>query len=54
MASQSVARRTMDLAVLLVVGMAAPEARAQPPIGGPPPMPGPPPMAGPPMGGMKR
>ena len=42
MASQSMARRTMDLAVLLVVGMAASEARAQPPFGGPPPMGGPP------------
>jgi hypothetical protein len=51
MASQRMARRTMDLAVLLVLGMAASEARAQPPFGGPPPMPGPPPMAGPPMGG---
>ena len=30
MASQRMARRTMDLAVLLVVGMAASEARAQP------------------------
>ena len=42
----------MDLAVLLVVGMAASEARAQPPFGGPPPMGGPP-MGGPPpmMGG---
>ena len=38
MASQRMARRTMDLAVLLVVGMAASEARAQPPFGGPPPM----------------
>ncbi|MBV8228691.1 MAG: tetratricopeptide repeat protein [Planctomycetaceae bacterium] len=49
MASQRMARRTMDLAVLLVLGMAASEARAQP---GPPPMPGPP-MGGPPpmMGG---
>ncbi len=37
MASRRMARRTMDLAVLLVVGLAASEARAQP---GPPPMPG--------------
>ena len=51
MASQRMAR-TMDLVVLLVLGMAASEARAQPPLGGPPPMPGPPPMARPPMGGM--
>jgi hypothetical protein len=40
-ASQRMARRTMDLAVLLVLGMAASEARAQP---GLPPMPGPPPF----------
>ena len=57
MASQRMARRTMDLAVLLVIGMAASEARAQPPFGGPPPMGGPPMggpppmMGGPPMGG---
>ncbi len=52
MASPRMARRTMDLAVLLVVGLAASEARAQPPFGGPPPMGGPP-MGGPPpmMGG---
>ena len=31
MASQSLARPTMDLAVLLVIGMAASEARAFPP-----------------------
>ena len=42
MPSQRVARRTMGLAVLLVIGMAASEARSQPPIGGPPPMGGPP------------
>ena len=47
MASPRMARRTMDLAVLLVVGLAASEARAQPPFGGPPPMGGPP-MGGPP------
>ena len=62
MASQRMARRTMDLAVLLVLGMAASEARAQPgpppmpgpPMGGPPPMMGGPPpmMGGPPMGGL--
>src|SRR5271157_6253766 len=46
MASQSLARPTMDLAVLLVIGMAASEARAFPP-----PFGGPPPMGGPPMGG---
>ena len=40
MASQRRARWTMDLAVLLVIGLAASEARAQPPFGGPPPMPG--------------
>jgi hypothetical protein len=38
MTSQSVARRAMGLAVLLVIGMAASEAQAQPPFGGPPPM----------------
>jgi hypothetical protein len=47
MASPRMARPTMDLAVLLVVGLAASEARAQPPFGGPPPMGGPP-MGGPP------
>jgi tetratricopeptide (TPR) repeat protein len=56
MPPQRVARRTMGLAVLLVIGMAASEVRAQPPFGGPPPMGGPPmggpPMGGPPMGGM--
>ncbi len=45
MASQRMARRTMALAVLLVLGMAASESRAQPPFGGPPPMGG---MMGPP------
>jgi tetratricopeptide (TPR) repeat protein len=49
MASQRMARRTMVLAVLLVLGMAASEARAQPRFGGPPM--GGPPMGGPPMGG---
>jgi tetratricopeptide (TPR) repeat protein len=56
MASQRMARRTRNLAVLLIVGLAASVARAQPPFGGPPRMPGPPmggpPMGGPPMGGL--
>ena len=52
MASQRMARPTMDLAVLLVVGLAASEARAQPPFGGPPPMGGR--RWGPPMGGRRR
>ena len=56
MASQHVSRRTMELAVLLVVALAAFEARAQPPIDGPPPLPAPPlpglpPLPGPPMDG---
>jgi Tetratricopeptide repeat len=37
-ASQRMARRTMNRAVLLVLGMAASGARAQPPFGGPPPI----------------
>lgn len=45
--SQRMARRTRDLAILLVLGLVASEALAQP---GPPPMGGPP-MGGPPMGG---
>ncbi len=52
MALQRMARRTNELAVLLIVGLATSEARAQP---GPPLMPGPPPMMGGPppmMGGM--
>ena len=49
--------QTIDLAVLLVAGLAASEARAQPPFPGPPPMMGgPPPMMGgpPPMMGGPR